>query len=166
MTQEQLKALFTYIPETGQMIWKAPKRPSYIGKEAGGINKESGYRTMSVDGKTYLTHRMVWLYVKGSLPEFIDHINSRPLDNRINNLRPCTQKENNQNKASIGKYGYKGVAKGYKTWKYQAKICVDGVTKDLGLYPTAREAAQIYDVAATKYFGEFARTNRSMGMFT
>lgn len=166
ITQTELKDTFKYNPETGQMLWKNPKRPSYIGKEAGSFNNETGYRTLTINGKTYLTHRMVWLYVKGSLPPMIDHINSNKLDNRINNLRPCTQKENSRNKATIGKLGYKGVSKGYKTWKYAAKICVNGEVKHLGLYSTAREAAQIYDVAAVKYFGEFAMTNRAMGMFS
>lgn len=88
----------------------------------------------------------------------IDHINGDTFDNRRSNLRVCTTAENLRNRRVIrSSTGFKGVSKSGKS--YAARICLDYKDIFLGNYRTAEEAAAAYDLAAIKYFGEFAATN-------
>ena len=90
--------------------------------------------------------------------EVVDHINHDKLDNRSENLRICSQKENLRNQKS-GKR-FKGVfyLKGRKKC-WQALIVVDGVRHYLGNFYSQEEAARAYNEAAIEYFGEFAYLN-------
>lgn len=89
-----------------------------------------------------------------------DHRNGNTLDNRRENLRPCTAQQNrfNQKRRSNNTSGYKGVSR-FRGKKWWSCIRIDGRTLHLGFYTSKTEAARAYDVAARKHFGEFARTN-------
>ena len=68
-----------------------------VGDVAGGV-ASTGYIMVGVEGKTYLAHRLAWLYVHGYFPEnVIDHINRTPLDNRLCNLREVAYQCNTRN---------------------------------------------------------------------
>lgn len=102
-------------------------------------------------------HRLVMNFPRG---EVIDHISGDKHDNRKQNLRICSIKENARNSKvqQRNRTGIKGVTfTHYNT--YQAQIQVDGKLKYLGTFKTAEEAAKVYNEAALKYFGEFARIN-------
>ncbi len=97
---------------------------------------------------------------------FVDHINGNGLDNRRENLRICTPKQNQANRRKpklwMGKppsSKYKGVklTKDKRPWK--ATIRHECKQMHLGCFDTEIEAAIAYDVAATKFRGEFARLN-------
>ena len=103
LTQERVKELFDYDPETGVLIWikkSAPQANSVkIGMVAGFISKISGYRTICYNHKTYQASRIIFLYMTGKFPEnCIDHINGIKTDNRWVNLRDVTVTENDRNK--------------------------------------------------------------------
>lgn len=108
------------------------------------------------------THRvhMHRVIMKPPSDMVVDHINGNGLDNRRENLRVCTTRENVQNKRMPvhNTVGYKGVTR-HHSGKYQAQITVNGKHKNLGIYSDPLEAAHVYDNAAIKYFGEFARIN-------
>lgn len=106
------------------------------GKEAGWLGN-NGYRSLSVDDKKYLTHRVIWYLHYGTWPKVLDHINQNPLDNRIENLRECTQSTNLRNQRRI---------KGYHKFgrKYRAQASVNNKTKHIGTYDTAEEARAAY----------------------
>lgn len=91
----------------------------------------------------------------------IDHINGDGLDNRRENLRTCTHQQNMCNrksrKDSTSKYLGVSWEKSKKRWR--AGIAANGKNKKLGRFKTELEAAIIYNIAARKYFGEFARPN-------
>ena len=56
---------------------------------------------------------------------FVDHINQDGLDNRVSNLRICTQRQNSYNKKKFnGKFSskFKGVTKCGKKWKSQINV--------------------------------------------
>lgn len=93
----------------------------------------------------------------------VDHINGNTLDNRTQNLRICTQAQNNRNQRKIKntKFKYKGLKEvKVKKWKYiQASIMINGKQIYIGTFKTEIEAAKAYDEAALKYFGEYAKLN-------
>jgi hypothetical protein len=102
-------------------------------------------------------------YILGaSTHEEVDHINGDGLDNRKQNLRVCSTKENNRNKPrpKNNTTGYKGVSYHARDLVYCAYIRVDRKLKHLGSFKTAEDAALAYNKAALKYFGDFARLNQ------
>lgn len=87
LTQKQLKELLHYDPDTGIFTWAISRRGFKKGKVAGNINS-IGYRRIYINKKSYLAHRLAWLYMEGYFPEYcIDHINRIRNDNRFINLR-------------------------------------------------------------------------------
>jgi len=94
-----------------------------------------------------------------------DHINHNLLDNRRNNLRKATHSQNQCNRTltSKGSSKYKGVSwnKGSKKW--QAQIGINKQTKYLGVFDNENHAAHVYNLAAKRYFGEFALLNKIIG---
>ena len=113
--------------------------------------------------KKRLMHRLI-MNPKDLCP--IDHINGNPLDNRRSNLRICVSAQNIQNKKSQknNTSGCKGVYwhKGMKRWA--AEIVARRVKYRLGFYHNIKDAALAYDLAANRYHGEFARTNKMLGL--
>lgn len=92
----------------------------------------------------------------------VDHINGNGLDNRLHNLRVCTHAENMRNQGPRNGRQYKGVYYNPKRLgrkKYQASIRVGYKAIHLGRFATEQEAVTAYDIAATRYHGEFARLN-------
>jgi len=90
---------------------------------------------------------------------FVDHINGDGLDNRRSNLRPADKSTNGMNRGigSNNTSGFKGVSLQGLKWK--AQIRVNGRHVHLGMFDTPEEAARVYDQAAVRHFGEFARPN-------
>jgi hypothetical protein len=99
----------------------------------------------------------------------VDHINGNTLDNRKENLRICTNQQNqmNRGRANNNKSGYKGVC--YRKKKkdmineyskpWQARIKHNQKQIYLGMYKTKEEAARAYDKKAIELHGEFAQLN-------
>lgn len=91
-----------------------------------------------------------------------DHRNGFKLDNRRNNLRTCSYRENmmNQRAQTREKYSkFKGVCRAYGG-KWMAYIGSKKTRKYLGsTFPTDREAAAAYNKAAIERFGEYALLN-------
>lgn len=115
----------------------------------------NGYGHVKIDGKMYLTHRLVWLLVHGTWPEHeIDHIDRDPMNNRIENLRPTTPSENchNQGLRSNNSSGYPGVCFDKRANKYRAEIRVNNKQIFLGYYATAEQAFLAYQLAKIKYY--------------
>lgn len=141
ITQERLKQLLHYDPETGKFTRLTKWGSQQIGDEPGCIAK-FGYRYIGVDGKQYTAYRLAWLYMYGDFPlGDIDHINRNPADDRISNLRSVSHSTNLHNSSHRNPASkVKGV---YLTRenRWQASIRVKGVTHRLGTYGTIEEAA-------------------------
>lgn len=61
----------------------------FSGKRAGTVVIEHGnkYVKISIAGRAYYEHRLIWMLHKGECPETIDHIDGNGLNNIITNLR-------------------------------------------------------------------------------
>lgn len=153
LTQERLKKLLTYDPETGVFVWAKQTSRIKIGDVAG-CNHSSGYRNINIDYKQYSAHRLVWLYMVGAFPpDQIDHINRNKSDNRFANLRAVTGSENqhNANLKITNTSGYKGVYYHKTNKKWAAEICLNNVKNRLGNFSTPEEASAAY-LAAQKIY--------------
>lgn len=96
--------------------------------------------------------------------QLVDHKNGNRLDNRKNNLRVCKKLHNNMNRRpNSGKRAshYKGVhlRKGRKRNPWYATIGHNGKNIYLGVFPTPEAAANAYNAAALKLYGEYAWLN-------
>jgi hypothetical protein len=165
LTQERLKQLLNYDPETGVFTWKEDRRGgAKAGCVAGSYTR--GYREVRIDSRRYLSHRLAWLYIHGSFPvDELDHINRIKSDNRIANLREAThgQQGYNQGRRSNNRSGFKGGCWHKQRRKWLAQIMINGKRKHLGYFSTALEAALAYDKAAIRLFGPFACVNFPIG---
>lgn len=144
LTQSRLKEMFVYYPNAGIFVSRKKSANGKIKKwQAVLCDHPAGYKTVWVDGKRYLAHRLAWLYVYGYSPEGgIDHINRDPSDNRIVNLREASQQCNQRN-VGIQKNntsGVKGVSR-YKNKLWSAQITVNREKYVLGRTDCKLEAA-------------------------
>lgn len=87
----------------------------------------------------------------------VDHINGDGLDNRRCNLRICTQSQNTMNRHQEKKW--KGISYRKDNQIWRAYIQINKKMLGLGHYNKALDAATAYNIAAIKYFGEFACLN-------
>ena len=136
---------------------------SPVGSVAGSINK--GYCLICVEGKRYAAHRLAWFYVHGTWPvSLIDHDNTDGTHNAISNLRLANKSTNGANRGlnKNNTSGFKGVA----IWRdrFISKIKVNYREIHLGCFLDPKDAAQAYDFAAVQHFGQFALTNKSLGL--
>lgn len=162
-SQLELRELFDFNPVTGRLIWKRNDKQTsqwngrLAGKEAGSNNKN--YWRVHIGDKQYSAHRIVWKLAYGSIPndKQIDHINGDGLDNRLENLRLVTNRENQLNRRADKGRAYKGVYK--KGRGFKAEITHDGERHYVGYFKTAERAALEYDKKARELHGEHARLN-------
>lgn len=109
--------------------------------------------------KTQGMHRLI--IEDNPLKSDIDHIDGNGLNNQKSNLRICTNRQNQMNtkpRKNCTSH-YKGVSLHKTTNKWRSRITVEGKLIYFGLFDNEEYAARVYDDAAMKYFGEFARLN-------
>ena len=129
---------------------------------------KSGYaiRTDYTKGKiTIWLHRVI--LKRMGCQKFIqcDHKNCHRLDDRRCNLRPATIPQNRQNhtKRVTNLSVYKGVSWQRQLKKWHVRIQIGGSAKFLGYFISKKDAERIYNRAAKKYFGKFAKLNKIIG---
>lgn len=148
LTQETLKQYVNYDPATGIFISLVNRGPCTIGSQLGSVCLH-GYITFMIYRKSYKAHRLAWLYVHGEWPsKLMDHINGNKTDNRIENLRLVSSRQNNQNRKSHRLGRLQGCHKIKNLW--QARILINGVRKNLGCYKTEQQAHEAYLHALSK----------------
>ena len=176
ITQEYLKSILDYNPETGIFRWKVRSvnmfedgffsaehncnlwNARFVGKPPGSI--DNGYLRISINYEKYRAHILAWVIINGSWPERdIDHINLDRSDNRICNLRLSEDGGNSKNcpKRKDNKTGYKSVHFCKRDKKYIARIQNNGKRIIVGYFSTPEEAHEAYKEAALRLHGEYAR---------
>jgi hypothetical protein len=157
MNSTYLRELLSYCQDTGNFYWRVSRGQAKIGGIAGSEN-EKGYLRITINCKRYLAHRLAFLYMTGSWPEFeVDHINGVRSDNRWHNIRPCNRGENNQNMVSRTKSKLLGVSKNRDKWI--SRITIGNVNTYLGTFDT-QEQAHIAYREAKKLVHKFQPTPR------
>ena len=153
ITQEKLKELFRYEPDTGKFFHRKKRSGvSDITKEAGTLS--SGYIRIRIGKKSYRAHRLAWLYYYGVEPDGkIDHINHNRADNRISNLRVTDDVGNSRNlsKMCTNTSGVTGVCWHKRKNGFEVRISDNGKNKYIGTYSDFDEACAKREEAEIKY---------------
>lgn len=155
LTQEYVRSLFDYDPETGVLTWKERPREHFssariwnstntrcAGKATSQRENSDGYLEVGIDGFLYKAHRIVWLWWNGILPVEVDHDNGVRSDNRIANLCDTTRAGNMKNKGmrKDNRSGVTGVGWHAKDRRWVAHITTGGKLRRLGGFVNKDEA--------------------------
>ena len=166
LTQEYVKECFDYNPETGSLYWRV--RPDHhfsgtsyatgmnkrcAGKLVGAKARQRGYPTVNIGGKCHRLHRIIFLWMTGSIPRYVDHINHDRCDNRWDNLRAVSQRENARNGglSARNSSGHSNVSyfKRDDTWRVQ--INIGGRTAHVGYFKDIDDAIAAREAAKAKH---------------
>lgn len=159
LPKEYLHELFEY--RDGILFWKVAKaKRTKIGDKAG-AHKEKGYFHVGIDGTNYLIHRLIFCMHYGFMPDFVDHIDGNPSNNKIENLREVTKSQNNCNSKvqKNNKSGTRGV-----TWieprkRWYVRCQVNNVSKSIGYFQDFELAELVAQEGRNLYHGEYARNH-------
>lgn len=142
-----------YDSTTGKLFWKNNRgHVDCKGKMAGFVNKR-GYCYVMVNGKQFLLHRIAWFLSYGKWPEHqIDHIDGDPTNNKIENLRDVTNRENMNNLKRHREGALVGASldKSCIQERWRAMIKIKGKDIFLGLFKSKEEAHGAYMKAYEK----------------
>lgn len=162
LTQEIVKELLHYDPDTGKLFWKpreskwfkSGKRQSnscsiwnnkYALKEAGCLSTYDNYLKIRILGKSYQLHRIIWLYIHGYWPDEIDHKNGKRDENTLTNIRNVSHQINmlNTMKQINNTSGHNGIVFHRMSRKFQAQIQYKNKNHYLGLFENLEEAIEV-----------------------
>ena len=103
-------------------------------------------------------HRFILGAPKGMV---VDHRNHNGLDNRRSNIRLCTVAQNSHNIRRARRNLPRGCSLIHpnREKKYQANICVNGRSYNLGAFSDPIQAGMAYDLASMVLHGEFGIRN-------
>lgn len=126
LTQDRVKELFSYDPVTGLLTRLVSVGTAKAGTVITGGRDRDGYMKIAIDRCTHQVHRVVWLYMTGSLPiHQIDHRDHARSNNKWLNLREATVAQNTRNSKirCTNSSGVKGVywCKATKKWRGEVK---------------------------------------------
>lgn len=138
----RIKNHLHYDSATGKLTWLKTTGRQVAGRPGGSPNG-SGYIQIKIFGVMYVAHRLAWAMHYGVWPRLqIDHINHVRDDNRIENLREATNKENSRN-VSVRRgssLGVLGVSFNKGHGYYEAHITINRKKKHIGWFMTMDEA--------------------------
>lgn len=139
--------------ELSEHLWYAHYQPRCADDETYYAMRESAKDT------TIYMHRVIL-----DAPSLVrvDHKNKNGLDNQRDNLRLCTNSQNQANKSKqngVYSSSYKGVSWVGRVAKWRAYIVINNKQYHLGYFSLESSAAFAYNDAALNSFGEFALLN-------
>jgi hypothetical protein len=149
--QQMLHDIYTY--KNGFLIHR--KNGQIVGWK-----EKNGYWVTNTGGTRFRLHRLIFQYHYGWCPEFLDHIDGNKENNKIENLRPATSRQNSFNKGPNckNKLGVKGVC--IERGRYKANIKIHGKSKHIGYFDTLEQAKAAYEEYAKKIQGEYSYAKR------
>jgi len=157
-----LHELFEY--QDGNLVRKKTTSQNAQKGQIAGTNS-NGYIIINIKRAFYRVHRIIWYMHTEVDPVnlIIDHIDGNPLNNRIQNLRICEQKDNCKNsvKSARNTSGYKGVNLHKHPNQWRARIRHDGKYIHIGIFDTPEEAHRAYMQEDIKLRQEYSVFNRN-----
>lgn len=170
LTQEIVRELLDYDPKLGTFTWKKREQIwfasyrsmcSWNAKHAGRITgtcipkTKDGvelYPMVTVLYESHPCHRIAFLWMKGYMPEELDHRNRNKKDFRWSNLREATRMINMQNKAisKVNTSGRVGVRE-TKWGTFEARITANKKSIALGNFATFDDAVKAREAAERRY---------------
>ena len=158
--QAELLHVFCYDPKVPScLVWRV--RPRYgipAGTMAGRLNEKGRWR-VKYGYKSWYVARIIWRMTYGTEPPNVDHRNWDKSDNRIDNLRAATYRQNAANRPAQREHLPKGVVL-RNSGRYRARIRNLSILTNLGTFDTVEQAQAAYARAARKAFGHYARRRR------
>ena len=124
ITIEELRRQYRY--EEGQLFIIGARPGKKWGTPSGAVGSK-GYRQVNFRGRTLQVHRVVWALHYGTWPKLeIDHIDGNKLNNRIENLREVTHRDNmlNANTWNGKQDGLPLNISFHRNGKYRARVWV------------------------------------------
>ena len=122
----------------GRVLKAALCSPTYIGV---GLCKDGKSKTITVHklvAYAFLNHKPCGYEL------VVNHIDTNPTNNNLNNLEITTQRKNTNRKHINSSSKYVGVSWHKKSKKWQAAIRINNKQKYLGLFENEKEASQAY----------------------
>ena len=156
LSKEMLNELFEY--RDGEIYYKVSRSRNKAGSKAGTYRKHDNAYQVIINGKHYLTHRIVFMMHYGYLPQFVDHIDRNRSNNKIENLREATLEQNAQN-AKVRKDTISNIKnvcwnKVDKSWK--VRIQANGKRITIGQFKDLELAELVAMEARDKFHGKYA----------
>jgi hypothetical protein len=164
LTQEKLKELLDYNPETGVFTWRVRRKSVKQWSVAGSHNATTGYISITIDGKSYGASRLAFLWMEDYLPENdVDHIDRNPSNNKWYNLREVSRQCNLRNRGmrEDNKSGVTGVYWAKAKGKWRSQINLYGKIIYLGLFKNFLDAVKARWDAEVKHGFPNCNTNSS-----
>ncbi len=152
---KNIKDYISYEPNTGIFHW-IKRKSNAVSKDTqcGSAHPKYKYIVIKFDNKNIRAHRLAWMFVYGSIAEGmeIDHINGIRTDNRIENLRAVTPRENSMNKVRHREGKLVGaikldIIKNKRRTPWSSHIKINGKLKNLGYFMTEIDAHNAYKKA-------------------
>lgn len=179
LTQDIVRELLDYDPETGLLFWKRRNvrwfrdgkktaeqamntwNAQNAGKRAFTDQNKDGYLrgSIKVKGKAIKTtaHRIIYLWYHGVMPDVIDHKNHIRNDNKILNLTNTDTTGNSRNLSKTKKNtsGFVGVSErkigGRSNGKWRSFVTIKRKTIFLGESSSIEEAIEKRNIALREY---------------
>lgn len=164
-----LRELLDYDPDTGVLTWrersedyissKGARRTwnsRFAGKQAGQLKKDGYWRIgLTVEGirQRVFSHRVIWVWMTGEIPDTIDHIDRNPSNNKWVNLRNVDQSANvlNRDVPIKSSSTVKGVYRNSYSKGWKVVISVKGKPLYLGSFLDFKEAVAVRKAAEVQY---------------
>lgn len=147
LTQDRLRALLAYDPDTGIFTWITPTSNRVKKGAVCACKDKHGYVVIRLDSRLYKAHQLAWLYMFGEFAKELDHINRVPHDNRIVNLRIASRSEQMHNAGMLrnNTSGVKGVSWHKTAKKWHVRIWSNGVCHSFGYFDSLELAKKERD---------------------
>jgi hypothetical protein len=156
LSYQEAHQWFFYDKTDGNLYWKMrPSNNVLWGDKVGGKDKK-GYIVFQLNGKTYRAHNIIYVmqHGDGSIPpdKTVDHADKNSSNNRIENLRLATDRQQHINKNTRGFCWHK------RDNKWQTRHKTAGKNESLGYFTTALQARLAYERHTSALEPEFAST--------